>query len=183
MGSCVAKTLRFCVCVWKATKVFIDWQESAQDGMAERTFTTNWCWACPGSTQDGTQSLRPERPFIRDAETTMLIKFAVLEGVGGGAGQNFRKIVPKTLFFLGDSMTIKFGNSANFVVRNFVVIWEPPNLQESPSLRGPKSQKKVSKRVFLGVCKNTPEMSKTPQNKLVLGVSRFNGREFKGQHD
>ena len=25
-------------------------------------------------------------------------------------------------------MTIKFGNFANFVVRNFVVIWEAPNL-------------------------------------------------------
>ena len=35
---------------------------------------------------------------------------------------------PKTLFFLGNSMTIKFGTFANFIVRNFVVIWEAPNL-------------------------------------------------------
>ena len=31
---------------------------------------------------------------------------------------------PKMRFFLGNSMTIKFGDSANFIVRNFVVIWE-----------------------------------------------------------
>ena len=33
---------------------------------------------------------------------------------------------PKTLFFLENSMTIKFGNLANFIVRNFVVFWEAP---------------------------------------------------------
>ena len=33
---------------------------------------------------------------------------------------------PKTLFFLGNFMTIKFGNFANFIIRNFVVIWEAP---------------------------------------------------------
>ena len=39
---------------------------------------------------------------------------------------------PKTLFFLGNSMTIKFGklgNFAHFIVRNFVVIWEAPNFE------------------------------------------------------
>ena len=33
---------------------------------------------------------------------------------------------PKILFFLGNSMTKKIGNFANFIVRNFVVIWEAP---------------------------------------------------------
>ena len=36
---------------------------------------------------------------------------------------------PQTLFFLGNSMTIKFGNFTNFIVRNFVVIWEAPNVR------------------------------------------------------
>ena len=35
---------------------------------------------------------------------------------------------PKTLFFLGNSMTIKFGHFANFIVRTFVVVWEAPKL-------------------------------------------------------
>ena len=60
---------------------------------------------------------------FRDAETTILIKFAFWRGLGRG---NFTKIVPKRCFFLGNSMTIKFGNFANFIVRNFVVIWEAP---------------------------------------------------------
>ena len=51
-------------------------------------------------------------------------KVFVLEGVGEG---NFTENCPKTLFFLGNSMTIKFGNFANFIVRNFVVIWEAPS--------------------------------------------------------
>ena len=34
--------------------------------------------------------------------------------------------IPKTLFFLGNSMTIKFGHFANFIVGNFVVILEAP---------------------------------------------------------
>ena len=32
----------------------------------------------------------------------------------------------KTLFFLGNSMTIEVGTFADFIVRNFVVIWEAP---------------------------------------------------------
>ena len=51
-------------------------------------------------------------------------KICVLEGLGRG---NFTENRPTTLFFLGNSMTIKFGNFANFIVRNFVVIWEAPN--------------------------------------------------------
>ena len=51
-------------------------------------------------------------------------KVCVLEGVG--EGNFFTENCPKTLFFLGNSMTIKFGNFANFIVRNFVVIWEAP---------------------------------------------------------
>ena len=34
----------------------------------------------------------------------------------------------RPILFLGNSMTIEFGNFANFTVRNFVVIWEPPNI-------------------------------------------------------
>ena len=38
-----------------------------------------------------------------------------------------RENCPKTLFFLGNSMTIEFGKKiANFIVRNFVVIPEAP---------------------------------------------------------
>ena len=60
---------------------------------------------------------------VRDAETTILIKFAFWRRLGRGT---FTENCPKTLFFLGNSMTIKFGNFANFIVRNFVVIWEAP---------------------------------------------------------
>ena len=63
-------------------------------------------------------------PRYRDAETTILIKFAFWRG--SGRGKIYGRIGPKTLFFLRNSMTIKFGNSANFIVRNFVVIWEAP---------------------------------------------------------
>ena len=35
---------------------------------------------------------------------------------------------PKTLFLLGNSMTIKLGNFTNFIVRNVVVVWEAPKL-------------------------------------------------------
>ena len=62
-------------------------------------------------------------PKIRDAETTILIKFAFRRGSGRG---NIYGKLSKTLFFLGNSMTIKFGKFANFIVRNFVVIWEAP---------------------------------------------------------
>ena len=50
-------------------------------------------------------------------------KICVLEGVGEG---KFYGKLSKTLFFLGNSMTIKLGNFTNFIVRNFVVIWEAP---------------------------------------------------------
>ena len=36
---------------------------------------------------------------------------------------------PKRCFFLGNSMTIKLRNLANFIVRNFVVIWEAPTVE------------------------------------------------------
>ena len=67
-----------------------------------------------------------QQPFLRDAETTILIKFEFWRGVGRG---KFTENCPKTLFFLGNSMTIKFGNSTNLIVRNFVVIWEAPNFR------------------------------------------------------
>ena len=42
---------------------------------------------------------------------------------------------PQTLFFLGNSMTIKFGNFANFIVRKVVVIWEAPTQENQPRKR------------------------------------------------
>ena len=48
----------------------------------------------------------------------------VLEGVREGG--NLRENCAETLVFLGHSMTIKFGNFATFIVRNYVVIWEAP---------------------------------------------------------
>ena len=57
---------------------------------------------------------------FRDAETTILIKFAFWRGLGR------RKIygkLAKHAIFLRNSMTIKFGNFANFIVRIFFVIW------------------------------------------------------------
>ena len=62
--------------------------------------------------------------IVRDAETTILVKFAVFEGVGEG---EIYENCPKMLCFSwGNSMTIKFGNFANFIVRNSVAIWEAP---------------------------------------------------------
>ena len=77
----------------------------------------------------------------------------VLEGVG--EGENLRKIVPKTLFFLGNSMTIKFGNFANFIVRNLVVIWEAPRksirkITLKDSLKTLSSLNKEVRPFFLG---------------------------------
>ena len=54
---------------------------------------------------------------IRDAETTMLIQFAFWRGLGRG---KFTENCPKTLFFLGNSMTMKFGSFANFIVRDLL---------------------------------------------------------------
>ena len=45
---------------------------------------------------------------------------------GSGRGGKFTENCPKMLLFLGNSMTIKFRNFANFIVRNFVVIWGAP---------------------------------------------------------
>ena len=42
---------------------------------------------------------------LRDGETTIKIKFALLRGVGLGGGEENR---PKTLFFVGNATTIKF---------------------------------------------------------------------------
>ena len=47
-----------------------------------------------------------------------------MEGVGEEGP--FTENCPKMLFFLGNSMTIKFGNFAIFIVRNIVVVWEAP---------------------------------------------------------
>ena len=47
---------------------------------------------------------------IRDAETTILIKFAFWRG-------NFTEKLSQNAVFPGNSMTIKFGNFANFIVR------------------------------------------------------------------
>ena len=54
-------------------------------------------------------------PF-RDAETTILIKFAFWRGLGRG---KITENCPKTLFFMGNSMTIKFGNFGNFICQKF----------------------------------------------------------------
>ena len=43
--------------------------------------------------------------LIRDGETTIKIKFALLRGVGVGAREENR---PKTLDFVGNATTIKF---------------------------------------------------------------------------
>ena len=62
---------------------------------------------------------------FRDAETTILIKFAFWSGSGRGKiyGQ-----LSKNAVFPGISMTIRFGDFTNFIVRNLVVIWEAPNI-------------------------------------------------------
>ena len=39
----------------------------------------------------------------------------------------------KILFFLGNSMTLEFGRICDFIVRNFVVIWEAPTKKEKTS--------------------------------------------------
>ena len=57
------------------------------------------------------------RKNTRDAETTILIKFAFWRGLGGG---KFTENCPKTLFFLGNSMTMKFGHFTNCIVRNLL---------------------------------------------------------------
>ena len=49
-------------------------------------------------------------------------KICVLEGVGEGG--ELRENCPKPLFSLGNVMTIKCGNSSNFIVRDFVVTSE-----------------------------------------------------------
>ena len=58
-----------------------------------------------------------DSPGVRDAETAILIKFAFWRGLGRG---NFTENCPKTLFVLGNSMTIKFGNFTDFIVRNLL---------------------------------------------------------------
>ena len=50
-------------------------------------------------------------------------KICVLEGRGGG---KLRANWPEMLFFLGNSMTIKFWNFANFIVTTIVLISEAP---------------------------------------------------------
>ena len=52
-------------------------------------------------------------------------KNCVLEGVGGRG--KFSGKLSKTLSVLRSSQTIDFGNFANFIVRNFVVISEAPS--------------------------------------------------------
>ena len=60
--------------------------------------------------------------FVRDAENDTVSKICILEG-GWGEGKIYGKL-SKNVFFLGISMTVEFGNFANFIVRSFVVIWE-----------------------------------------------------------
>ena len=62
--------------------------------------------------------------FFRDAETTILIKFAFWRGLG--RGKIYGKLSQNAVLFLRNSMTIKLGNFTNLIVRNFVVIWEAP---------------------------------------------------------
>ena len=60
---------------------------------------------------------------LRDAKTTILIKLCFCGGGGWGRGEKLRENRPRTLFVLGNSMTIKFGkNIPPKIVRNFVVI-------------------------------------------------------------
>ena len=47
---------------------------------------------------------------------------------GDWGGGNYRKLSQNAVF-LGNSMTMKFGNLANSIVGNFVVIWEAPTFR------------------------------------------------------
>ena len=58
-------------------------------------------------------------------------KICVLEGVG--EGENLRKIVQNRCFSWEIPWQYKFGNFANFIVRNFVVIWEAPPVSFPPT--------------------------------------------------
>ena len=51
-------------------------------------------------------------------------KICFLEGVG--EGKFYGKLSQNAVFLLENSMTIKFGNVVNLIVRHFVVIWEAP---------------------------------------------------------
>ena len=62
-------------------------------------------------------------PCIRDAETTISIKFAFWRG--SGRGSIYGKL-SKNAFFPEKFHDNKIGTFANFIVRNFVVIWEAP---------------------------------------------------------
>ena len=73
----------------------------------------NWKWEL--RIQFARSNLNIHWHWIRDAKTTIIIKFAFWRRLGRG----------ETLF-QGNSMTINFGNSANFIVRNFVVVREAP---------------------------------------------------------
>ena len=57
---------------------------------------------------------------------TILMKFAFWRGPG--RGQKRVQNGAKTLFFLGNSMTIKLGKLENVIVRNFAVISEAPKI-------------------------------------------------------
>ena len=61
---------------------------------------------------------------FRHAETTILIKIAFWRGSGRG------KLRENCCFFLGNSMTIKFGKLANFIVRKIVAISEALEIRE-----------------------------------------------------
>ena len=63
------------------------------------------------------------RKMLRDCETTIKIKFTLFRGVGrGGREEN----CPKTLFFSGNAMTIKFWKVQLLLSRNFVVMVQAP---------------------------------------------------------
>ena len=82
------------------------------------------------------QETSTKTTLFRDAETTILIKFAFWSRLG--RGKIYGKL-PKNAVFLGNSMTIKFGNFANFIVKNVFVIWEAPTFGNHPFANPPKS--------------------------------------------
>ena len=55
--------------------------------------------------------------------TVVIAESLFWRGLGRG---KFTENCPKTMFFLGNSMRVKFGHFAKLIVRNVVVIWEAP---------------------------------------------------------
>ena len=74
--------------------------------------------------------------FSQRRQNDNVNKICVLEGVR--EEENIQKL-SKNAVFPENSMTMKFGNFANFIVRYFVVIWEAP-IQSGPPSPGNKEQ-------------------------------------------